>query len=222
MFFHDLILSKCAREGKIVLWRISGFDSGLAPPSMDEAPINLGRDETQSAFGSGYERLLQFRTGNVDPFYMRFGLFHQPNKHAVLAMGNLDSTIHFWDIQQLVDPFATSQGSSEAVKRKRRRSSAERDNTPSTNVSTSTTSGRIDRQVALRLDKRKKTHDISDPFKEVPAHKSVLLKRKAFVTRQIAWSVGGEWMVATGDQGMIAIFSRWETEESYVQHGAQS
>lgn len=214
MFFHDLVLSKCAREGKIVLWRISGFDSSLAPPSMDGAPINLRHDETQSAFGSGYERLLQFQTPNVDPFYMRFGLFHQPNKHAVLAMGNLDSTIFFWDIQQLVDQSAHSEGSSESKKRKRRRSSTERDNTPSTN---------IDQQTSLpsRSNKPERIHDISDPFKELPAHKSVVIRRKGLVTRQIAWSVGGEWMVAVGDQGLIAIFGRWETKDGYVQNGAQ-
>ncbi|KAI9795110.1 MAG: hypothetical protein M1816_000132 [Peltula sp. TS41687] len=174
MFFHDLVLSKCAREGKIVLWRISGFDGALAPPSVDEAPVNLEHHGTQSAFGDGYERLLQFQVPNVDPFYRRFGLFHQPNKHAVLAMGNLDSAIFFWDFQRLVDQTASTDGS-----------------------------------------------DMSDPFKELPAHKSVVIKGNGFLTRQIAWSVGGEWMVAVGDQGTIAIFGRWETKEHYVQDGAQ-
>lgn len=48
----------------------------------------------------------------------------------------------------------------------------------------------------------------SDPFRPLPAHRSVVVPKINFTIRQIAFSVGGEYMVAVGDQGIIALFQR--------------
>src|SRR2546423_14567064 len=37
-FYGDLVMSKAAEEGKIVLWKITGFNSKLPPPGPDRAP----------------------------------------------------------------------------------------------------------------------------------------------------------------------------------------
>jgi polycomb protein EED len=50
-FHDDLILSKCAMECKIVLWRIEGFSSSDPVPSSDAAPSTHKFRETRSAFG---------------------------------------------------------------------------------------------------------------------------------------------------------------------------
>jgi len=51
---------------------------------------------------------------------------------------------------------------------------------------------------------------VGDPFYPIPAHKSVVVGKVTFATRQISWSRGGEWAVAVGDQGMVCLFRRLE------------
>ena len=51
---------------------------------------------------------------------------------------------------------------------------------------------------------------VGDPFHPIPAHKSVVVGKVTFATRQISWSRGGEWAVAVGDQGMVCLFRRLE------------
>ena len=164
-----------------MLWRISGFNSAVAPPSHGDAPISVEHQATRSAFGEGYERLLQFHTPDVDPFYMRFSLYQKRDQHAVLAMGNTASTIFFWDFQQLMAK------------------------------STSTDShGAIPGQASLRRKSKSpgSTRHMSDPFTNIEAHESVVINDDDFRTRQIAWCANGEWMVAVGDEGMMAVFHR--------------
>jgi hypothetical protein len=48
----------------------------------------------------------------------------------------------------------------------------------------------------------------SDPFTPLAAHRSFVVPKINFTIRQIAFSVGGEYMVAVGDQGVIALFQR--------------
>lgn len=47
-----------------------------------------------------------------------------------------------------------------------------------------------------------------DPFRALSAHGSTVVPKINFAGRQVAWSVGGEWMVLVGDEGMIVLFSR--------------
>ena len=47
-----------------------------------------------------------------------------------------------------------------------------------------------------------------NPFSKIHPHRTQVVPKVTFAARQCAWSVGGEWMVVVGDQGMLAIFSR--------------
>lgn len=232
-FHGDLILSKCAREGKIVLWRIKGFSSTATAPSPEDAPIARLHEATRSAFGDGYERLLQFQLPNTDVYYVRFALFSQPFKHAVLAAGNNVSTVFLWDLQQLLDwepnttlPFpvhnpATVSAPVPAAKG-HGASSSKRSGKAAAAAAAASVSGH-----SGSSDKPGETHDVSSPFALVHAHSQKVIVRpkdvrKRFSVRQVAWSVGGEWMVAVGDNGAMAIFGRWETEDEYIRNGKRA
>ncbi|KAK9390677.1 WD40-repeat-containing domain protein [Lipomyces mesembrius] len=101
-FYGDLILSKAAKENKIVLWRIDGFKSEMADIlSQDNAPTNHDKQrETMSAFGPGFTRLVQFSTPNTAPWYMRFGkLTGADNLSPLLAMGNDSARVYVFDLK---------------------------------------------------------------------------------------------------------------------------
>ncbi|KAK9248797.1 WD40-repeat-containing domain protein [Lipomyces tetrasporus] len=101
-FYGDLILSKAAKENKIVLWRIDGFKSEMADIlSQDNAPTNHDKQrETISAFGPGFTRLVQFSIPNTAPWYMRFGkLTGADNVSPLLAMGNDAARVYIFDLQ---------------------------------------------------------------------------------------------------------------------------
>ncbi len=232
MTFHgDLILSKCAREGKIVLWRIQGFSSSAPPPSPEAAPIARLQEPTRSAFGDGYERLLQFQLPKVEPYYIRFNVFAQPFKHAVLAAGNNESTVYFWDLQQLIDwapnttlpfsvPTPTTITTAAATTTTRMKGHGQGRGQTKAAAALSTVSNKS-------ADKPGPAHDLSNPFKLVPAHaqKTVAFPkqpRKRFAVRQVAWSVGGEWMVSVGDDSTLAIFGRWDDDEAYIRNGGRT
>lgn len=124
-------MSKAAEEGKIVLWRITGFSSKLPPPGPDRAPktgefkdtrngfmapsfrpsngndISTDQDErhVQEPQRPPFERLLEFQVPDSNPFYMRFSLLtpspSYPDLHPVLAFGNHNSKIFFFDLTRL-------------------------------------------------------------------------------------------------------------------------
>lgn len=211
-FYGDLILSRSACENKIVLWRIHGFSSEADPPTLSDAPIPRLHELTRSAFGDGYERLLQFHTPDVDPFYLRFSLFQAPFKHPILAMGNTLSTVFLWDLRQLIDCIPNGNLSLDASVSAKSR---ELETHPEMAI------GSGDDKSPF---KPSKTHDISDPFGLVHSHRTITIPRANFTTRQIAWSTGGEWMVAVGEHATMALFCRWGLEEEgrYVQNGSRS
>ncbi|KAK9460145.1 WD40-repeat-containing domain protein [Lipomyces oligophaga] len=103
-FYGDLILSKAAKENKIVLWRVDGFDSELADLlSQENAPTSHDRTkDTRSAFGSGFTRLVQFSIFNTAPWYMRFGLSNCLHHSApMLVMGNDSAKVYVFDLKSL-------------------------------------------------------------------------------------------------------------------------
>lgn len=126
-FFGDLIISKAAGEDKIVLWKITGFDSRKPPPDSATAPKMEDYLDTRNGFmrrvyqdARGvtkvevaedyedqplYERLLEFETPKVEQFYLRFGLLtpspDHPDLHPVLAFANAASELRFWDLERL-------------------------------------------------------------------------------------------------------------------------
>ncbi|KAI9678303.1 MAG: hypothetical protein M1817_006248 [Caeruleum heppii] len=212
-FHHDLILSKCAREDKIVLWRIEGFSSSAPPPSPDQAPTTHESRETRSAFGVGYQRLLQFEIPRMDPFYMRFGFFAQPGKHPVLAMGNTNSKVFLWDFKQLEDWSDGNETAFWKVPLQRKGSKASSANRESSIASTTSSSvlaaGPTHGEASATGRHVSKKHDIADPFGLVQAHKTITVPDMAFCARRAAWSVSGDWLIVVGDHRVISIFERW-------------
>lgn len=211
-FHDDLILSKCAMECKIVLWRIEGFSSSDPVPSSDAAPSTHKFRETRSAFGGGYMRLLQFESQDTTPFYMRFSLFSQPFKAPILAIGNEKSKVFFWDLLSLETwtekddvPFRVP-----AKKNSKQPSSGQRELSVASNTSSSVHPGSNDSQSSTNsgFPKSRERYGVEDPFKEIKPHKEVTVPKIEFAARRAAWSVGGEWMMVVGDQGMIAVFHR--------------
>ncbi|KAG4304714.1 hypothetical protein PORY_001767 [Pneumocystis oryctolagi] len=75
-FYGDLVFSKSAEEGRIILWKIIGFDSNLDPPPPECAPTTHEWSETRSSFGSGLQKLLQFLVLDCNPWYIAL-LFSQ-------------------------------------------------------------------------------------------------------------------------------------------------
>ncbi|EHY61149.1 hypothetical protein HRR83_000908 [Exophiala dermatitidis] len=126
-FLGDLIISKAAGEDKIVLWKVTGFDSRSPPPDPATAPKVEEFLDNRNGFmrrvvrdGRGvekvevaeeyeghpsYERLLEFESPHVEQFYLRFGLLlpspDHPDQHPVLAFANAASELRFWDLERL-------------------------------------------------------------------------------------------------------------------------
>ena len=211
-FHNDLILSKCAKECKIVLWRIEGFDSSAPVPPSDAAPSTHVFRETRSAFGGGYQRLLQFETVDTTPFYMRFSLFSQPFKAPVLVIGNEKSKVFFWDLQRLETWTEKDDVRPRfpAKKNSKQPSVGQREASVASTMSSSVQPGSNDSQSSAGsgFPRSKERYGVEDPFKAIKPHKSLTVPKIEFAARRAAWSVGGEWLLVVGDQGMIAAFHR--------------
>lgn len=127
-FYGDLVMSKAANESKIVIWKITGFDSQRPPPDSDTAPKTEEHLDTRNGFirkatreSDGgvvtidvaeeyqgeplYERILELETPRSEQFYLRFGLLmptaHYPDLHPMVAFGNTLSELRFWDLERL-------------------------------------------------------------------------------------------------------------------------
>lgn len=211
-FHNDLILSKCAVECKIVLWRIEGFDSSAPVPPSDAAPSTHVFRETRSAFDGGYQRLLQFETVDTTPFYMRFSLFSQPFKAPILVIGNEKSKVFFWDLQWLETWTEKDDVRPRfpAKKNSKQPSVGNREASVASTMSSSVHPGSNDSQSSggSGFPRSKERYGVEDPFKAIKPHKSLTVPKIEFAARGAAWSVGGEWLLVVGDQGMIATFHR--------------
>ncbi|MCJ1415906.1 hypothetical protein MMC32_002241 [Xylographa parallela] len=232
-WYHDLILSKCANENMIVLWRIEGFDSSSTPPSPSSAPTTHEFRPTRSAFGGTYQRLFQFEALETTPFYMRFSLFCQQDKRPILVIGNEKSKVFFWDLQSLEEWEGSSKDADEnndnrfkiprakkgiarKILSKQRESSIASTTTTTTNTGSSVDPNSLVNSTSLNTtdenvegnSRATQKFAVDDPFRTLIPHRTHVVPRVTFASRQIAWSVGGEWMVVVGDQGMIALFTR--------------
>lgn len=124
-FWGDNILSKAADEHKVVLWRMTGFNSSLEPPDTILAPKAEEHLVTRNGFtreitsddngvtkivtkeayrnSLAHQRLLEFHIPHTSQFFIRFDLLKRspthPDIHDVLAIGNTKSTIQFWDLE---------------------------------------------------------------------------------------------------------------------------
>ncbi|KAK4992727.1 hypothetical protein LTR66_004834 [Elasticomyces elasticus] len=104
MFYNDLIISRSAKENKILLWKIDGFNSADPPPA-EPPTANAANAKTRSAFGGRFQRLYEFDAPHSTLYYMRFGLYHAADQHPVLAMGNERSAVYFWDLQKIEEGY---------------------------------------------------------------------------------------------------------------------
>ncbi|MCJ1297490.1 hypothetical protein MMC08_000277 [Hypocenomyce scalaris] len=218
-WYDDLILSKCADSHKIVLWRIENFSSDSPPPPASSAPTAHSFTPTRSAFGGGYQRLLEFECKETTSFYIRFSLFHQPFQRPLLVIGNESSKVYFWDLQRLevwTGADDEGEGFKVPIKKKhaggRPRIKQREPSIASTTTSSSFAPKSEDSTTEVVADmtapKSRRRYGVEDPFKKLQPHHMVVVPKVFFASRQAAWSVGGEWMVVVGDQGMIAVFHR--------------
>ncbi|KAJ9635815.1 hypothetical protein H2199_008167 [Coniosporium tulheliwenetii] len=154
------------------------------PPKTSSSP------PTRSAFGARFQRLLQFEAPLTNLFYMRFGLFHAPEKHPILVMGNERSKLFFWDLQALEEGFEASDPQQhgrggEGVLREESIASnvsGVSSNVGSVGVSSATSTG----------SGGERKWNIGDPFRGIVAHKSITVGKVTFATRALGWSGGGE------------------------------
>jgi len=176
-----LIISKAADEDRILLWKIDGFSAmndDVQPESI--APIVTCTDSsTKSSFGGKFQRLLIFDAIGSSTNWMRFGLFHEPGKHPILALGQdtyaitthkMDWGILFWDLALL-------DGSL----------------------------GKSEEKATEYLSKDPLT--LCPPHKKVKLPRLEKSPR-SFCIRSIAWSPGGEWCVAVDESCYIHVLSR--------------
>ncbi|KAF8477015.1 WD40-repeat-containing domain protein [Kalaharituber pfeilii] len=184
-FHGDLIVSKAAKEHKIILWQIQNFSSASPILTPAEAPTTHEWRETRSAYKGSYDRLLQFHAPDTEPFFLHFGMLQQPSLHPVLAVGSTAGKVYMWDLRRIENARFGNSASG---------------------------SGDQEGEIAPGgggSKKGKKEDEISDPFGLIRAHSSQEIPRLKTTIREVGWSRNGEYMVAVGDAGLVAIFKRW-------------
>ncbi|KAL5348345.1 hypothetical protein ACLOAV_006827 [Pseudogymnoascus australis] len=236
-FYGDLILSRGHTEGCIVLWQITGFSSSTEVPSDSAAPTAYDQSaRTRSAFSKVpegdktgprlYQRLLQFATPGCNQWFMRFGLFtpFSTSQHAILAMCNSTSKVHFWDLSRFVDyqKFITSPEtvpkpgwlSLKSQPRKlgpRLVSQTSVDESVASSslysFSTETLASSIDIEANRSFWDEK--YATGNPWKSIKAHKVESIPRVTSAGRAIAWSGNGDFCVVVGSSGIISVLERW-------------
>ncbi|KIW77048.1 hypothetical protein Z517_09494 [Fonsecaea pedrosoi CBS 271.37] len=126
-FLGDYIASKAATENKLVLWKITGFNSSKSPPSpmtTVKAGAHLDtrngfmrtviteKDGTQTVTTpeefqnkAPLERLVELDAPYSDAFYMRFDVWlptqDHPHVYPRFAYANEASELRFWDLARL-------------------------------------------------------------------------------------------------------------------------
>lgn len=249
-FYGDLILSRACHEDIIVLWRIEGFSSKNEPPSASEAPSTSDPERlTRSAFVPTttaaippYVRMIQFHTpGSGHQFYMRFKLFHDKEKHPVLAFGNAHSTIFFWDLARITafhdfmtelnkpnreTPLHRPSWLQPVVQRQRadpisklRADAEDRDSVISgrtgSDVEPAATSNHYSQET---LESWYNRYDIKRTDEALKAHSVRSISVKDFIGRQVAWSPLGDWCVVVGNRNLGVVLARWQRKEKPFGH----
>ncbi|KAI1852458.1 hypothetical protein JX266_002636 [Neoarthrinium moseri] len=247
-FFGDLILSRACHEDIIVLWRIEGFSSQDPPPPPSSAPTTSDTERlTRSAFAPAtastcppqYTRMIQFHTpGSGHQFYMRFRLYHDKEKHPVLAFGNAHSTIFFWDLARLtgyhafmneldnpdrqepahrpswLQPIVHKQKGDPVSKVK---DAEDRDSVISGQTGSGSDIGpqanTVTHYTPETLDMWKGKYDMTRVDEAIKAHSQSTITIKDFIGRQVAWSPQGDWCVVVGSKNLAVIMNRWQKKD---------
>lgn len=197
-FHGDYILSKAAREGKIVLWAIQNFSSKGDPPPRESAPTTHEWRETRSVFGGTFERILQFETPYTEPFFMHFGLLCKPSMHPILAMGSTTGKAHLWDFNMI-----ETHGTGPIV------DGACREDRGATANTSSERAGSTVSSVVAGKGFRLKEDDISDLFGLIKPHHTLDVPKYKSTIRDIGFSLDGRYMVLVGENSHISVCRRW-------------
>ncbi|KAI9655472.1 MAG: hypothetical protein M1831_004889 [Alyxoria varia] len=202
-FFGDLILSKCAEEHRILLWRVEGFSTldRVPNPATSLPATKTASSETRSAFGPGWQQLVVFDLPGSEGYFIRFGLFNMPFKHPILACGgDLTDEVSFWDLEKLAHGAVEDIGkASKPIVSTKKGVTGER--TPSATAWLG---------VSSKSSASQKTDDaepeLPGPFSAVEPHGSAILSEAG--AYKCAWSRGGEWLVVAGAR-RVDLLSRW-------------
>jgi polycomb protein EED len=208
-FHGDYILSKAAKESKIVLWSIQNFSSRSPPPPPSAAPTTHEWRETRSSFGGTFERLLQFSIPDTEPFFMRFGFFSRPGLDPVLAMGSTNGKVVMWNLMR-TEQHGKGPVEANAIAATRETMTPSERGSPAVTEggggglvrSSGSTSGGGVRMPPVRPD------NLGDPFAVVRAHYTIEIPRVKTTIRHIAFSLSGEYMICVGEGSNITICKR--------------
>lgn len=218
-----------------MLWRIEGFCSTDDVRSM-VAPTGYEDHKcfTRSAFvpsfsaesTSQYTRLLEFHTPRCGPqFFMRFSLFHVPNKNPVLAFCNTIGHIFFWDFKRLEvyhelmthirdpdrdksQPIQLPNWLRPIIPRQRADATGRVKNKMLNRDAMIMAQTEMGQFSAETLESWEARYSISSPDEPLKAHRTES-SSTSVVGRQAAWSPGGEWCVVVGSSNTTLILQRW-------------
>lgn len=185
-----------------------------------------------------YMRLLQFSCKDCIYVYMRFSLFSAPNYKPVLAICNGKSKVFFWDLSRLSayadysETIAASQFTSGDIRRpsfltipnftKVNRFGAVRERSTRSSVHEITQTTGTETARSSPYDEGKETtrqfsnsragwekqYTMGEPQTAIKPHLVEVVPTLAFVGRQVAWSIGGEWCVVVGTENAVTLFAR--------------
>lgn len=182
--------------------------------------------------------MIQFHTpGSGHQFYMRFKLYHNVDKHPVLAFGNAHSTIFFWDLARLEGyhefmmklddpernaPIQRPSWLQPVVPRQKvdtvtklQRDAEDRDSVVSgrtgSDVDPAINSSRHYSEETLESWHNK--YDLTRVDHPVRAHSQSAITIKDFIGRQVAWSPLGDWCVVVGSKNLAVILARWQNKD---------
>lgn len=176
--------------------------------------------ETRSAFGSGWQQLLTLDSPNCSAYYMRFGLFHAPSNHPILAIGNARQQVFFWDLQSLEQGITGPderdfEGDGHSAKKRKGKGKARADVLRSSRGESVMPSASSMAQSSAGAGSpmpgsERGTTSLGTPFKHHKAHKCIDLPMPGLNASQCAWSTGGEWCVLVGSTGTVCLLQRWK------------
>lgn len=232
-FHGDLILSKAARENRILVWRIAGFSPSATPhapppPSSSAPTATAAQRDTRSAFAAAtpddpaFQLLMTLDLPACENFYLRFALFSPPapsGRNAVLAAGNEHSRVFFWDLGRLerrgvtrprtADPAPAPAIAPAPSRRRRGAGSAVPLKRESSLASSTGATPLTPSEAAYGAGTSTAAPYFGGPFSEIRAHRTFKVQGPTFYGRQCAWSAGGEWCAVVGDRGTVCLFGRW-------------
>jgi polycomb protein EED len=168
---------------------------------------------------------------------MRFKLFHDGERHPVLAFCNAHSTIFFWDLARLIgfhqfeteldDPYRDTlvqrpswlhpvvhRQKADAVS-KLRGDAEDKDS-----VTSGRTGSDVDQSATLTNHYSQETlgswhskYDLTRIDEAIRAHSQSTITIKDFIGRQVAWSPLGDWCVVVGSKNLAVVLARWQRKD---------